>query len=162
MESNQITFIDIINANNCVLYECGGAAYQGATYGLRLRSGVSSIVLLSCSFSGGYRTAAISIEDSSGTPGTGNTFIGVTANNTSGTAWTMPTKAATARFINSANPAPIFAFANLPSSGMVFGDEYIISNSSLATTSGNFGSPVSGGGSNTAKVRWNGSSWIVV
>lgn len=162
MESNRITFIDFINASECYLYETGGGSFNGSSYGLRLRSGVSNIVLVSCNFSGGYDVAAISIEDSTGTPGRGNTFIGCTATNLLGTVWTMPTKALTAKFINSTNPVPIFTFANLPgSSDRVFGDEYIISDSDVAVSAANFSATVAGSGAITANVRWNESNWVI-
>lgn len=162
MESNRSVHSDFINASECTLYNGGGGAFNGCDYGLRLRSGVSGITLVGCTFAGGYDVAAVSIEDGSGTPGKGNTFMGCMASNGLGTIWSMPTLAKTARFINSDNPAPIFHFANLPgSSDRVFGDEYLIDDSTVATSAANFAATVAGSGGNTAKVRWNGSNWTI-
>lgn len=166
MESNRLTMIDFVNASQCVLFQCGGIANSGTpTHAVRLRSGVSSIIVQSVFFGGGagYSVGVFAIEDGTGTPGRGNTFIGGSGSNLAGPVWSMPTKALTAKFINSDNnPAPIFTFANLPGSGdRVFGDEYIISNSTVVTSAANFGATVAGGGANTAKVRWNGSNWTI-
>lgn len=166
MESNRTAFMDLVNASNCVISKTGGNASPSdavtADYGLRMRSGVSNIVVQSCSFTGRL-AKAISIEDSTGTPGKGNVFIGcIGDSNVGGTEWDMPTKAKTATFIASDNPAPIFTFANLPgSSDRVFGNEYLISDSNVAVSAANFAATVTGGGAITAKVRWDGSQWII-
>jgi hypothetical protein len=159
---------DLVNADGCCLYETGGSSFHAPTFGLRLQSGVANTTLLNVSASGVYEMGGtpIIIEDSTGSPGRGNTFIGCAASSGTGgiIPWTMPTKARTAQFINCNNTVPIFTFANLPTgSDVVFGDEYIISNSNVTVVAANFGATVTGGAPNvTAKVRWDGSNWIIV
>ena len=52
-----------------------------------------------------------------------------------------------------------YTFANLPGGGIrLEGDEYDISDASTAT----LGAAASGGGANQVRVRWDGTSWIVI
>jgi hypothetical protein len=76
-----------------------------------------------------------------------------------GVSWLLPTNAYTV-FFDTCNISPVWTFSQLPSgAGNVFeGDEFNISDSSTAT----WGATVSGGGSNHALVRYNGSNWTVV
>jgi hypothetical protein len=63
-------------------------------------------------------------------------------------------------------PEGHMAFADLPGQsgyqpGPTIGQEFIITDSNLANTAGNFAARVSGGSSNTVKVRWSGSNWTI-
>lgn len=145
---------------------------NGGQYGIYCTGGggTTASIFSGCKVSGSYSIAAIIIDDAPAVAGGDglklNTFIGCSASNSgAGVAWQMPFNAPSARFINCNNPAPLVAFTTLPvTTGdnyhPVEGDEYLISDSSLAT-SGNFAAVASGGGANNAKVRRSGSTWII-
>jgi hypothetical protein len=91
----------------------------------------------------------------------GWTFFGCNGlqNKTDGHGWRSSTYTVTC-------PEGHMVFADLPGQsgyqpGPTVGQEFIIRDSNLANTARNFAASVSGGSSNTVKVRWSGSKWTI-
>lgn len=162
-----------IHVSGCIVAAGVLVSGNGGQYGIYFSGGggTAQSVLLGCDASGSYSDAAIIMDDAPAQAGGGgnklNTFIGCSASNSgAGVAWNMPDNAAGAKFIACNNPAPLVAFTTLPvTTGdwyhPVEGDEYLISDSSLATA-GNFAAVASAGGANNVKVRRSGSDWRII
>lgn len=161
------TAIDFMQGSGVTIQNVHILAFNGATpgggnpsYGIRIRAGKSTFsTFIGVNIGGVYAQGGMFIADDGSADF--NTFINCQASSTGvGPGWSMPTHASVATFINSNNPAPIYTFANLPSSPTE-SDAYMISDSPIAA-SGNFAANVTvGGGSNQVLVRWNGSHWTI-
>lgn len=134
-----------------------------SNYGIRVRAGnASSGVFEGCVWGQNFTVASIFIGNASSRA---NLLfvacVGAQAGS-GGVAWTTPTNAFTAWFVNS-NTQPVWTFSQLPSGSDVFeGDEFNISD---AHTAGSlWGQTVTGSGGVTTRglVRWNGSAWTLV
>lgn len=167
MESNS-THIQFLGAvagavKNIIMQGFNGAAPGGLNPQYAIRMGNDTIGNASIGntrITGIYDVAGVSVGNV--TSGRGNIlFYNIEVTNSAGTLWVIPTKAATADFIN-CNVAPVYLFAGLPvtNGDDVFeGKQYNISDSATATWGANI---TVGGSSNHIFARWNGSNWTVV
>jgi hypothetical protein len=152
----------------------GNYAYWNYPPNVGMRVRKASQCFIQSGSPGGGRYASIDLDCGGTSVHTNNVAIAVQAVN----GWRLPTdrgNLAGWKFLNCAgagnqwlantpgNPDGNMVYANLPNGttvaqpGPLMGQEYLITDAS----SGSFASSVTGGGANSVKVRWNGSSWLV-
>jgi hypothetical protein len=135
-------------------------ASDGSQYGIRIAADCAKNgVIESINISSWHEVACVEIANA--TSRTNLVLRNITANLTGGGGvnWTLPTNAYTAKFENVNTPI-VWTFAQLPTGGNVLeGDEFDISDSDTAIWGDN---PSPGGGSDRARVRFNGTNYTVV
>lgn len=171
LESNKVgIFFDQggqVHVDNVHILGFGGAAPGGAnpTHGINIQSGKAQ----GCTFTGldvggDFTVASIFVGDDTPATSDFNTFENCTASNSGalgGVAWSLPTHAGVAQFVN-CNTTASYAFANLPVSPQD-GDTYDITDCNTST----FLATAAGGGTGAAahrRVKWNATAtaWQVI